>query len=314
MGSRLQVLRRERGWSQMHVVLELEIRGRARGLPMPERTSLKTQLSRWENGHVNPHEPYCSLLAEIYGATEHELGFARLPGDTGHSSIGTRLPTQLTRDAVTFLDDLLQRYARADNAIGPATLLAVASQHVISLEPALVHTRGPLRSEGLRLCSRFAEFAGWLSQDAGDLDAAQQWTDRALDFVEELDDPAARAYVLMRKSGIAADRRESARCVTLAVAASHHAAEQAPRLRALTLRQAAIAQAIVGDRRASQLAAGRAIEAVAAADSATNDFDYVTEAYVTMEAGVSSFHLQRHDEAAERLARAAGRLARGVRA
>ena len=207
---------------------------------------------------------------------------------------------------MTFLDDLLQRYARADNAIGPATLLAVASQHVVSLEPALVATRGPLRSEGLRLCSRFAEFAGWLSQDAGDLDAAQRWTDRALDFTEELDDHEARAYVLMRKSGIAADRREPARCVTLAVAASHRAAEQAPRLRALTLRQAAIAQAIVGDRRASDLAAGQALEAAGAADTATDDFAYATEAYVTMETGVSSFHLQRHDEAAERLARAAG--------
>ena len=36
--------------------------------------SLKTQLSRWENGHVTP-DYYQALLCEVLGATPGELGF-----------------------------------------------------------------------------------------------------------------------------------------------------------------------------------------------------------------------------------------------
>ena len=34
----------------------------------------------------------------------------------------------------------------------------------------------------LALCSRFAEFAGWLCQDAGDVLEAERLTDRALPY------------------------------------------------------------------------------------------------------------------------------------
>ncbi len=121
-------------------------------------------------------------------------------------------------------------------------LLHVASQHLVHLEPLLVGAREPLRGEALRLASRFAEFAGWLAQHAGDLAGAQHWTDRALYFVEESADPAGRAYVLMRKSAIAADRLEHGRAVSLAVAARRDAPRLPPRARALALRQRAISQ------------------------------------------------------------------------
>lgn len=61
-----------------------------------------------------------------------------------------------------------------------------------------------------------------------------------------------RSYVLMRKSGVAADRRDFARSVTLALAASHDSDQVGPELRALTLRQVAITHALAGDGKASQ--------------------------------------------------------------
>jgi len=223
METQLTAARRARGWSQLRVVVELESRGARRRLAMPSRTSLKTQLSRWENGHVRPHEPYVGLLAEIYELTPAQLGLVarsdlHLPSQ--RSGGGGPLPL-LTAEAIDCMDEIRLQYARTDNTVGPTYLLQLAAQHVSLLEPTLLATRGSVRAEALRLCSQFSELAGWLCQDAGDLSAAEKWTDLALDFAEERGDPKQRAYVLTRKSGITLERHEHARSISLALAAAH---------------------------------------------------------------------------------------------
>jgi transcriptional regulator with XRE-family HTH domain len=309
METPLRAARLSRNWSQLRVVVQLEALGAARGLPMPSRMSLKTQLSRWENGHVRPKEPYCSLLAEIYTVTPTELGLALVPAPmTLRSSIHAPLVTisRITADSVALMDELLRTYAHADNEVGPGYLRHVALQHVVQLEPLILGAQEHFRREGLRLCCRYSEFAGWLSQDAGDLDAAQHWTDRALDFVEEIRDRQLRSYVLMRKSGIAAERGDHARSVTLAVASGRKPRELWPRVRALSYRQQAISHALVRDGRASDRAAAEAVEAALEGDQAKGgEWAYATEAYVRMEAGLSAMSLHRYHEAAAQLSRAA---------
>lgn len=308
METQLKTARSARGWSQLRVLTALAELGALRGVPMPTRESLKTQLSRWENGHVAPQEPYCSLLAEVYGVAPVDLGLPsapgpRLPGQ--RRADGVLGPTELTAESVGFMGGVLAQYARADNAIGPRHLLHVASQHVAHLEPMLVHVRGDVRRGGLRLCSRFAEFAGWICQDAGDLDAAQHWTDRALDYAEELDDPEGRAYVLMRKSAVAAERQEHDRSLSLSLAACRDLDRFSPKMQALSLRQKAVLCALARDARASERAAGRALDAVADVAAQGVELAYCTPAYIRMESGVSAFYLRRYDSAAEQLAWAA---------
>lgn len=195
MDTQLKAARHARGWSQLRVLTQLEALGRQRGVAMPTRASLKTELSRWENGHVQPHEPYRSLLVELYATPPDDLG---LPDDglihvpVPRNGIG---PVELSEESVGLMRTLLSQFAAADNDIGAGHLLRLATQHVIRLEPMLLHVRGSLRADGLRLLSEFAELAGWFCQDAGRLDAALHWTDRALDFAEELGDPGRRAYV-----------------------------------------------------------------------------------------------------------------------
>ncbi len=149
METRLKAARESRQWSQLRLLSELQKRGRARGLPMPSQASLKTAISRWENGHHVPQEPYCDLLAEIYETTPADLGLVRPPGLSSPTLTSTMSTARLTPEAITFLDTLLQSYARADNAIGPVHLLQVACHHVVQLEPLLVTARGGLREEGL---------------------------------------------------------------------------------------------------------------------------------------------------------------------
>jgi hypothetical protein len=310
METRLKAVRESRQWSQQRLLVQLEQAGMARGLPMPSRASLKTEISRWENGHVTPHEPYTSLLAEIYETTRADLGLEGVCGaswlpDEVSVGIAGSTATRVTPQLVTLMDELLVAYGRADNAIGPRPLLHVVRQHAAQLESLLLATAGPMRIEALRLCSRFAEQAGWLCQDAGDLVAAEQWTDRSLDFAEEQGDAENRAYVLMRKSGIAADRRELARAVSLAIAACRSATGLSPRLQALSLRQRAICHALTGEARESEHAAEEALSVVMSDAGDGVRLSYCTEPYVTMESAVSAFHLGRFDVAVGRLSAAA---------
>ena len=78
MRSRLAAAREQLGWSQARLVSELERRGRTTGLAVMSTPSLKTALSRWENGHVQPDRHYRKLLRDIYGLTDAELGFTAL--------------------------------------------------------------------------------------------------------------------------------------------------------------------------------------------------------------------------------------------
>ncbi|MDD7965996.1 hypothetical protein [Actinomycetospora lemnae] len=67
--------------------------------------SLKTQLSRWENGTV-PDEPYRTLLAELYERELGELGIDVTP----HWERSHEIPGLLTeiRDELRTLNELLR--------------------------------------------------------------------------------------------------------------------------------------------------------------------------------------------------------------
>lgn len=300
MQSRLKTARQQRDWSQARLVVELERLGKARGIAVASRSSLKTEISRWENGHVVPDSTYATLLAEIYECETEHLGLeaAAAPWSPRVVELGPVSPPVLGA-----LGGLLDGYARADNATGSAPLLSAVTQHLIQLENAARDSRGDLRDQAFALCSRFAEFAGWLSQDSGDLSQAERWTDRALDYLEVLDDSAQRAYVLMRKAAIASELRDHARSLGLVVAAGRASQEHSPTLRTLILRQAAISHALVGEESESRETAEQALELVA--ETSVEEYGYCTVPYVLMESGVAAARLRQFDLAADRLAEAA---------
>jgi transcriptional regulator with XRE-family HTH domain len=116
--TRLKVIRQAHGWSQLRLVTELERASIAHGIRPPTRASLKTQVSRWENGHTDPDDLYSSLLAEVYATTPADLGLLRqqtlwLPQTPAHGRPSNEL--------VASLRDVLGQYTRTDNAVGPAT-------------------------------------------------------------------------------------------------------------------------------------------------------------------------------------------------
>ena len=92
MTTPLQAARRARGWSQVRAVSGLMDLARKKEIGVASAASLKTQLSRWENGQVTPDHYYQRLLCELYKSTPGELGFGiqeLSSGQVPESSPGT---------------------------------------------------------------------------------------------------------------------------------------------------------------------------------------------------------------------------------
>ena len=83
----LKRARVDRGWSQARAIVAIETEARALRYVTPERASLKTQLSRWENGHRAPDHKYQRVLQRVYGLSAVQLGFE--PADA--TGLGTCL-------------------------------------------------------------------------------------------------------------------------------------------------------------------------------------------------------------------------------
>lgn len=101
----LRDARRERGWSQTTAVARLRELAERGEVDVASAASLKTQLSRWENGTV-PDEPYRTLLAELYERELGELGIdVTPPWERTHE-----IPDLLTeiRDELRSLNELLR--------------------------------------------------------------------------------------------------------------------------------------------------------------------------------------------------------------
>ena len=120
MTTPLQAARRARGWSQVRAVSELVRLATWKEIHVASAASLKTQLSRWENGHVTP-DYYQALLCEIYKSTPGELGFGIQELSDGVSkehSTGAALIAK--REWAR--DDLSNLSASFDNAISRSVL------------------------------------------------------------------------------------------------------------------------------------------------------------------------------------------------
>ena len=81
MVTALQAVRRQLGYTAAQVIDLLTLRAAA-NLPIANQASLKTKLSRWENGHERPTRVYRRLFRDIYGRTNAELGFPAEPDKT----------------------------------------------------------------------------------------------------------------------------------------------------------------------------------------------------------------------------------------
>jgi hypothetical protein len=184
---------------------------------------------------------------------------------------------------------LLAHYGRTDNMLGPRSLLAAVAAQLTLIEQLWRVAQRSVRPDLLAVGACYAEFAGWLHQDAGDSVAGERWSLRALELAHAAQSDLLVSYVLMRQSNHASGAGDGPRALGLANAALTAAPPGYGRLRALALRQRAHGYALAGDaaecERALDAARHEASLPPTRPDAAIQPFtEYCTPAYVEMEA------------------------------
>lgn len=281
--TRLRTARTARGWSQAQLIHAISHQAAADGLRIPAHESMRIMLSRWENGHVQPDETYRRYLCVVFDSEEGALG---LTSSTQLTTVGVALPTpEVSATLLGHLQRTFDELARTDNQLGAAAVLAVAESEANLMSALAGKTSGAFRKEVLALGSRYAEFCGWLRQDAGDLEIAQRWSDRSLEYAQELGDPDQLSYVLMRKSNLAIEVGQRARALGLADAALRQATLLTPQLRAVALRQRALGHAMAGESKDCMDALDAARDEVECIDIVDARAAYVSPSYIGSEAG-----------------------------
>lgn len=151
-------------------------------------------------------------------------------------------------ESIEMISGMLPHYAKAANLLGSADFVQVAEKQIRFLYSACDAASGAHRTRILGVCSRYAEFLGWLYQDLANPVHALFWTDRALEWTQEAaTDPQFLSYVLMRKSDHAEQFGTPGRVIALAQSALRVPA-LSPRARALAIQQEARGYSQRGDK------------------------------------------------------------------
>jgi transcriptional regulator with XRE-family HTH domain len=258
----------------------------------------KGQISKIENGLKRPHEMFAKLCDRVLdtdgtlaaaiprpparvepprpdevwmlGLDESgALHYTELPRRQVLAGAGALLGYAVTRRGRTVVDERTFAVLRASfdqhrllgTMTSPSVVLAPVIAHVHTLRTLAVDSPEPMRSELLLLAARVAEYAGWMSQEAGLEIDAQRWTDRAVALATGRD-PHLASFALVRHAEIALYQHDPVRTVELARRAQQDQTAR-PRILGLAARCEAQGHALAGDVRGYERALERAADLLA---------------------------------------------------
>jgi hypothetical protein len=190
----------------------------------------------------------------------------------------------------------LRRYwhvlVAADNLFGPAHALGAVHAQLALIEGLMPDSAGSTRRALLGLGAQYAESAGWLWEDAGRLEQAAVWTNRALEWAHAAGDAQLVAWALFRRSQQTAADRDTARTLGLVEAARRTTDGLPGPMRAALAQQAALGLAMDGDEHGCHNRLDEALD-FAAADDVRGDAShghgsFCTASYIEIESKPSS--------------------------
>jgi transcriptional regulator with XRE-family HTH domain len=125
----------------------------------------------------------------------------------------------LDNTAVNLFRRQLDRCKADDGDRGAAKALPLVLSILGAISRHAREVKSDVRSQLLSLGADGAEFAGWLYRDLQDSAHATFWYDRAMEWAQEACDTAMQGYVLIKKSQMALEDRDTYRVMTFAEAA-----------------------------------------------------------------------------------------------
>jgi tetratricopeptide (TPR) repeat protein len=177
-------------------------------------------------------------------------------------------PVDVDPEVIDRLLDLRAALVQTDSLLGPRRLLATVGEQIALIEDHLTVASANVRTELLMVGALYAEFAGWLFDDAGQLAGGTAWSDRALGWAHAAGRADLVAYVLMRKAQQAMLVKQGGMVISLAQAARRVGPRAPDRVLASAAQQEAHGHALIGDERAAMVALTRAYDLVADAPPA----------------------------------------------
>lgn len=140
MATALQSARNARGWSQARAVWELTRLAESRGMKVASASSLKTQLSRWENGHVMP-DYYRDLLCDFYDISSDDLEIRPEPQSLAFAPDDSYRPDPMTTP------EWQRTLEQVDQETGwePGAARHKVAEQLARLDPCALHDRASRR-------------------------------------------------------------------------------------------------------------------------------------------------------------------------
>lgn len=199
----------------------------------------------------------------------------------------------------------------SDNLLGPRQAIATVHEQITVIQELRKDSSGADRRQLLELQTQFAEFASWLHQDLGEPQAAGYWLDRALQWSHTVGDVDLTAYVMARKSQLAAEMHDLVDVVDLAEA-SHHMTAPLGRLAAVGVTYQGYGHALRGEAAASDRAFEHARNLVGGLHNDPGPWGvWLDASYVEVYQAQGLEALGRHAEAAAAFSRAIQQLPDG---
>lgn len=154
---------------------------------------------------------------------------------------------------------------RLGQTSAPSTLLPLLTVQTHTLGELAVRADAVNRSRLLVLAARYAEYAGWMAQEAGDNSLALRWTAQAVELAEVGGDRHLASYALVRRALVTFYAGDATRTVQFVGPAQ--AGSLPPRIRGLAAQREAQGHALAGDDHACLRSLDRARELLARADA-----------------------------------------------
>ncbi len=146
----------------------------------------------------------------------------------------------------------------------PTLLLPTLIAQTHTMQSIATRASGTTRDRSFSLAARYAEYTGWMAQEAGQEKVALWWTDLAVALARAGSDQELAAYSLVRRALVTMYAGDGRQTVALAEQAQRHRAASA-RVRGLAAQREAQGHALRGDYRACCVALDRAEELLATA-------------------------------------------------
>lgn len=231
----LRTARTRRGYTQQQVISDLLRLAHVRNVPVMSTSSLKTKLSRWENGREQVSVPYRPLFRDLYGLRNEELGFPPEEVDEGAEQLRARLAVARTVDAsmVELFRQQLEQARALDRQFGGVTTLDQLRAQIAKVQELLDFsiTTGQ-RSPLARVLTEASALAGWEAIDRNAHAQAWQHHETAKAAAREAGDQYLLVHAMAQQAFILVDLDETTMAVEQLAAAREAATGTSPLLRA----------------------------------------------------------------------------------